>query len=100
MSFLDRKIEIPDALSVVVGDDSLSVELRDGRAITVPLLWYPRLENGSKAERDNWQLIGCGEGIHWPDLDEDISIAGLIAGDASKESSASFTRWLENRNKP
>ena len=99
MSFLDRKIEVPDAVTVSISDDSLRVELRDGRAITVPLLWYPRLENGSKAERNNWELIGRGEGINWPDLDEDISIASLIAGDASKESPASFGKWLESRNK-
>ena len=98
MTFLDRKIEVPDAVAVSVSDDSLRVELRDGRTIIVPLLWYPRLENASKNERENWELIGRGEGIHWLDLDEDISIVGLIAGDQSKESPASFSKWLEARN--
>jgi hypothetical protein len=68
------------AVSVAVTDDALTAELEDGRTISVPLPWYPRLLNGTMAERHNWRLIGRGSGIHWPDLDEDISVEGLLAG--------------------
>lgn len=78
-------------------DDELVVELVDGRTITVPLTWYPRLAHGTPAERANWRLIGEGEGIHWPDVDEDISIEGLLAGRRSGETQASLRRWLESR---
>ncbi|MBW1700356.1 MAG: DUF2442 domain-containing protein [Deltaproteobacteria bacterium] len=80
------EITVPYALDVSVSDDTLSVELSDGRTISVPLEWYPRLVHGSPAERNNWRLIGRGEGIHWPDLDEDISVEGLLAGKPSGES--------------
>ena len=73
-------------------DDTLSVDLGDGRTISVPLVWFPRLVNGTPKERNNWRLIGRGEGIHWEDLDEDISIEGLLAGHASGESQASFKK--------
>lgn len=85
------------ARSVSVTDDSLSVELTDGRNLSVPLAWYPRLQHGTPRERNNWRLIGGGDGIHWPDLDEDISIAGLVAGRPSGESSQSLERWLKAR---
>ena len=75
----------------------LSVELDDGRTITVPVEWYPRLQRGSPSERRHWRLIGVGDGIHWPDLDEDISVDGLLAGGRSMESPRSFARWLERR---
>ncbi|MXW24008.1 MAG: DUF2442 domain-containing protein [Chloroflexi bacterium] len=67
----------------------------DGRTISVPLDWYPRLTHATPEERDNWRLIAGGEGIHWPDLDEDISVEGLIASRPSAESQKSFRRWLE-----
>jgi hypothetical protein len=60
--------------------DTLSVDLRDGRTITVPLAWYPRLYNASVAERKNWRVAGGGYGIHWPDIDEDLSTEGLLRG--------------------
>jgi hypothetical protein len=63
----------------------------------VPLAWYPRLLHGTLEERDNWRLIGSGEGVHWPDLDEDLSIDSLISGRPSGESQASLKRWLETR---
>ena len=85
------------AESVGFSDDSLIVHLDDGRVLSVPLAWYPRLLNGTKQEREKLELIGHGEGIHWPDLDEDISVEGLIAGRRSAESDASLSRWLENR---
>jgi len=84
-------------MDVQITDDTLSVDLEDGRTILVPLLWYPRLMEAMKAERHNWRLIGNGEGIHWPELDEDISVVGLIAGKPSGESQASFKKWLELR---
>jgi hypothetical protein len=80
-----------------VTDDSLSVELDDGRTISVPLGWYPRLLHATQTERDNHRLIGNGEGIHWPDLDEDIRIEDLIAGRRSEESQASLEKWLQHR---
>jgi hypothetical protein len=82
---------------VTVTDDVLMVELLDGRTITVPLIWYPRVAHGNQAERSHWRLIGEGEGIHWPDLDEDISVEGLLAGRRSGESQSSLRRWLETR---
>ena len=85
------------ATCVEVNDAALTVELIDGRTVSVPLLWYPRLAHGTPEERGEWRFIGRGEGIHWPALDEDISIANLLAGKASGESQRSFKRWLELR---
>jgi hypothetical protein len=85
------------ATAVSVTDDTLTVELTDGRSLSVPLAWYPRLQHGTPRERSNWRLIGRGDGIHWPDLDEDISIAGLVAGRPSGESPQSLERWLKAR---
>ncbi len=103
MTTLAVKIEVPNASSVIVTDDSLTVELDDGRTVSVPIAWYPRLLHASKKERDAWRLIGKGRGIHWDLLDEDISVEGLIAGRPSGESQSSFKKWLESRtshNKP
>ena len=91
------EIDIPAVIDVRVTDDSLSVDLSDGRSVTVPLGWYPRLLHGSVAERNDWSLIGAGYGIHWEELDEDISVENLIAGHPSGESQSSFKRWLESR---
>lgn len=85
------------AQRVSVTEDTLVVELVDGRTIAVPVTWYPRLAHGNQAERGNWRLIGEGEGIHWPDLDEDISVEGLLAGRRSGESQTSLRRWLQTR---
>jgi hypothetical protein len=85
------------AESVSFSEDSLTVRLDDGRTLSAPLAWYPRLLNGTRAERENYELIGDGEGIHWPDLDEDISVEGLLAGRRSTESAASLAKWLEKR---
>ena len=90
------------ALSIrnaTITEDTLTVELSDGRVISVPLAWYPRLLHSTPEERRNWRLIGDGEGIHWPDLDEDISIENLILGKPSGESQRSLKRWLEKRGK-
>lgn len=85
------------AQEVRVTDDSLSVDLIDGRTISVPIAWYPRLLNGTAEDRANWRFIGDREGMHWPELDEDISVANLLLGKASGESPTSFGRWLERR---
>ena len=84
---------------VTVSDDSLTVDLVDGRSIAVPLAWYPRLVNATPTERTHWQLIGRGEGVHWPDLDEDISIENLLSGIRSGESQRSFNQWLASRSR-
>jgi hypothetical protein len=88
---------VPLAQDVKVTEDSLTVDLSDGRTIAVPLAWYPRLLQGTPAERANWRLIGKGSGIHWPDLDEDVSVEGLLAGKPSGESQSSFAKWLQQR---
>ena len=98
MSISRVEIEIPQAVDVLVGDDALTVELSDARSITVPLTWYPRLLQGSREERQNWRLIGDGEGVHWEDLDEDISVENLLSGSPSGESQRSFARWLGARS--
>ena len=90
--------QIPEAEEVSVTDDTLHVELSDGRTISVPLAWYPRLVHATHNERNNWELIGDGQGIHWPNLDEDLSVEGLIAGRPSGERQRSFKRWLEAKH--
>lgn len=87
------------AQQVSVSDDALTVDLDDGRTITVPLAWYPRLLYSTPGERVNWRLIGKGQGIHWPDLDEDISVENLLVGRPSNESQSSLQRWLDARAK-
>jgi Protein of unknown function (DUF2442) len=98
MSTLKTKIQTAKAQHIAVTEDSLTVDLVDGRTISVPIAWYPRLLHGTLEERNNWRLIGEGEGIHWPDLDEDISVENLLAGKPSGESQRSFKRWLEERS--
>ncbi len=85
------------AVNVRVSRQALAVDLSDGRTVLVPLAWYPRLLHGSTEERTHWRLIGAGEGIHWPDLDEDISVEGILAGLPSGESQTSFKTWLAGR---
>lgn len=97
MSILTIDVSVPAAEGVDVTEDTLTVELADGRSISVPLAWYPRLAHGTPDERRNWRLIGGGEGVHWPDLDEDISVEGLLAGRPSGESQTSLKRWLAAR---
>ena len=99
MSTLAIEIEVPKAIDVKITRDTLTVELSDGRTISVPLQWYPRLVYATPEERENWRLVGNGEGIHWEDLDEDISVGGLIAGRPSGESQESFKKWLKKRKK-
>jgi len=84
-------------MRVSITDDAIAIDLVDGRSLSVPLDWYSRLAHGSAEEKREWRLIGRGEGIHWPQLDEDISIEGLLAGRASSESQTSLENWLRNR---
>jgi len=91
--------QIPTALRVQVSEESLSVDLSDGRTISVPVAWYPRLSHGTPEQRNHHQMIGNGRGIHWPDLDEDISVENLLVGQPSGESQSSFKRWRAQRTK-
>ncbi len=95
MTTLAVKIDLPFAESVMITEDTLNVDLSDGRTISVPLTWFPRLVHATQEQRDNWRLIGRGHGIHWDDIDEDINVEGLIAGRPSGESQSSFKKWLE-----
>ena len=98
MTTLAIDLEIPSVENVVVTEDTLSVDLSDGRTISVPTAWYPRLSYAEPKERENWRIIGGGHGIHWEDIDEDISVEGLLAGKPSGESQRSFKKWLGARN--
>jgi hypothetical protein len=93
------EIEVPNAEDVTVTEDILSVDLSDGRTISVPLGWFPRLLHASREERNDWRLIGKGEGIHWEKIDEDLSVEGLLAGRRSGESASSFSKWLSGRKR-
>ena len=91
------EIEVPYAGGVKITEDTLTVDLSDGRTISVPLSWFPRLVHATKEEKNNWRLIGKGHGIHWESIDEDISIEGLLVGRPSGESQESFKKWLKGR---
>ena len=97
MSISAIEFEIPCAESVKVTDDTLHVDLTDGRTISVPVAWYPRLMHATDEERSDWTLIGGGRGIHWEPVDEDIRVEDLVAGRASGESQESFETWLNSR---
>jgi len=88
----------PQVTDVSFADDKLSLALSDGRFLLVPLSWYPRLSHATPTERNNWQLLGDGYAIEWPDLDEHIGVEGLLAGRRSGESQTSLARWLESRS--
>jgi hypothetical protein len=89
----------PTATDVRISEDALSVDLSDGRCISVPTAWYPRLTHGTEEELADWRFIGNGSGIHWPQLDEDISVENMLTGQPSGESQTSFKRWLDARVK-
>ena len=93
------EIKVPSAIGVEVSESTLSVELNDGRTISVPVGWYPRLTHATRKERDNWKIIGGGQGIHWEDIDEDISVEGLLQGNPSGESQSSLRKWLKSRDR-
>ena len=97
-SFVVKTLEEARAVNVVVTDDTLTIDLDDSRTISVPIGWYPRLAHATPAERDHWRLVGKGIGIHWPDLDEDIGVEGLLLGKKSSESPKSFQNWLNARS--
>jgi hypothetical protein len=97
MSILELDQQVIGGIDVKVSEDVLIVDLSDGRTLSVQIAWYPRLLHGSVEERNNWEWIGEGEGIHWPELDEDISVQGLLLGKRSGESQRSLQRWLGNR---
>jgi hypothetical protein len=96
MSTSAEDVYRPVAESVRFENDSLVVELADGRSISAPVSWYPRLEHASSEERENWEVFGSG--IHWPEIDEDISVEALLAGKRSNESQSSLKKWLEARD--
>lgn len=98
MSTSAEQLERAYAQHVTVSEDTLIVELSDGRTISVPVSWYPRLEQATEGERHSWELIGGGTGIHWEAVDEDISVEGLLAGKPSNESQESLKRWLSSRS--
>jgi hypothetical protein len=91
--------EDPVALDLTVASGRIMVNLADGRVLSVPLAWYPRLVHATDAERANWRLLGGGYAIEWPDLDEHIGVAGLLAARRSGESPESFRKWLAARGK-
>jgi hypothetical protein len=99
MTTLAVNLDLPYAEGVKVSEDTLNVDLSDGRTISVPLSWFPRLVYASREQRNNWRLIGRGHGIHWDDIDEDISVEGLISGRPSGESQSSLKKWLEENMK-
>lgn len=90
-------LKIPAAVAVRLSNDTLTVDTSDGRSVSVPLDWFPRLRHATSSERENWRLIGNGVGLHWPDLDEDVSVESLIRGEASAERPESLARWLAAR---
>jgi hypothetical protein len=99
MNTLMIEIRVAQIVDVHITDETLTVDLSDGRTVSVPLAWYPRLVHSTPTERNHWRLIGRGEGIHFSDLDEDISVENIVAGMPSSESQRSFQRWLEERQK-
>lgn len=97
MTFSATEILEARAQGVEVTEEALSVDLVDGRTLIVPLAWFPRLWHGSGEERQRWELVGDGVYLHWPDLDEDLCVADLLAGRRSGESALSLKKWLETR---
>ncbi len=97
MSTCAIQIEQARAREVKVNDDSLVVDLWDGRTLILPVAWYPRLWYGTAEERSKVEINGEGEYLHWPDLDEDLTVSGLLAGHKSGESQRSLQAWLEKR---
>ncbi|MBC8354641.1 MAG: DUF2442 domain-containing protein [Planctomycetes bacterium] len=91
------EVQVPTATNVQVNNGLLTVDLSDGRTISVPVAWYPRLSHATDDERTQWRLIGDGRGIHWSALDEDVSVDNLLSGKSSGESQMSFKKWLEQR---
>ena len=97
MSSLAADIQEARARHLSITEEALTVDLVDGRTIIVPLAWSPRLWHGTIEERSHFEIVGDGAYIHWPDLDEDLTVAGLLAGRHSGESPESFKKWLDAR---
>ena len=98
MSTSTPDVRVAEVLDVAVSEETLRVELSDGRTLSVPTGWYPRIAYATAEERGNWTIIDGGRGIHWPELDEDLSLQGLLAGRSSGEGQLSLKRWLETRS--
>src|SRR5437588_8983220 len=92
-------MQCPIATDVSVNRNTITVDLSDGRTIAAPHSWCPRLVHATPKERNGWRLIAGGRGIHWPDVDEDISVANLLAGHPSGESHRSLKKWMAERSK-
>jgi len=99
MSSSTVEVQSATAINIVLDDATVSFELADGRVVSAPIAWYPRLMHGTPAERNDWRFIAGGRGIHWPSLEEDISVDNLLNGQPSGESQASLKKWLEQRTK-
>jgi hypothetical protein len=99
MSTFKAEIRTARVETVTLDDEMLTARLSDGRTVSVPLTWYPRLLDATAEERNHWRLIGGGEGVHWPDLDEDVSADNLALGQPSGESQQSLQRWMESRHR-
>lgn len=94
MTISTLRFEVPAAVALNLTEDTLTVELGDGRTVSVPLCWYPRLVHATPEERANWEIHAAGQHVHWPDLDEDLSVEMFLTGRKSGESRDSFRRWL------
>jgi len=94
---ISTEISVSPAIDIAITDELLTVKLADGREISVPIAWYPRLANGTAKERRKWTISYSGRGLHWEDLDEDISVKGVIAGLPSNENPTNIKKWLESR---
>ena len=98
MSTLTIERRLATVQQVIITVDSLEIDLSDGRSVSAPMAWYPRLLHATQEERDHWRLIGGGEAIHWPDIDEDISVESVLAGRPSGESQHSLQKWIATRS--
>ena len=97
MSTLLAELQVPNAQQISVTSGTLRMDLSDGHSVSVPLAWFPRLLHATPEERKNWRLLGGGQGVHWEELDDDISVEGMLVGRSSGEARSSFRRWLEKR---
>ena len=97
MSSSTVETQAPLATNVRIDSEAVTLELTDGRVVSAPIAWYPRLSHATPEERDQWRLIAGGRGVHWTEIDEDVSVENLLGGKPSGESQASFREWLLRR---
>lgn len=90
-----KGVNSPVVVHLEVTGEALNVSLSDGRFVSVPISWYPRLSHALPKHREVWELVGGGHGIHWPELDEDISVENILFGQPSGEGAQSFARWKQ-----